>query len=85
MTEAEMGVIGSILIDNDSLSQIYSNLRPDMFGSEFCQDAYKQILALYDRGENVTVAGNGKSQVVFGAGVSRIKGMCVINTNISIN
>lgn len=55
MTEAEMGVIGSILIDNDSLSQIYSNLRPDMFGSEFCQDAYKQILALYDRGENINL------------------------------
>ena len=50
MTEAELGVIGCVLIDNDSLSKIYSKLTPDMFSSEFCQNAYAQILAIYDRG-----------------------------------
>lgn len=55
MTEAELGVIGCVLIDNDSLSKIYSKLTPDMFSSEFCQNAYAQILAIYDRGENVNL------------------------------
>ena len=55
MTEAELGVIGCVLIDNDSLSKIYSKLTPDMFSSEFCQNAYAQILAIYDRGENVNI------------------------------
>ena len=55
MTEAELGVIGCVLIDNESLSKIYSKLTPDMFSSEFCQNAYAQILAIYDRGENVNL------------------------------
>ena len=55
MTEAELGVIGCVLIDNESLSKIYSKLTPDMFSSEFCQSAYEQILSIYDRGENVNI------------------------------
>ena len=55
MTEAELGVIGCVLIDNESLAKIYSKLTPDMFSSEFCQNAYAQILAIYDRGENVNL------------------------------
>nr|DAE33368.1 MAG TPA: DnaB-like replicative helicase [virus sp. ctQ5V6] len=55
MTEAELGVIGCVLIDNNSLDKIYTKLKPDMFSTEFCQDAYQQILAIYDRGENVNI------------------------------
>lgn len=55
MTEAEQGVIGCVLIDNRSLDEVYSKLTPEMFSTEFCQDAYGQILAIYDRGENINV------------------------------
>ena len=53
MTEAEVGVIGCVLIDNDSLYKVYNKLKPQMFASEFCQEAYAEMLAMYDRGENI--------------------------------
>ena len=55
MTEAETGVIGCILIDNESLYTVYNVLRPEMFVSEFCQDTYAEMLAMYDRGENINL------------------------------
>ena len=53
MVEAEVGVIGCVLIDNDSLYKVYNKLKPQMFASEFCQEAYAEMLAMYDRGENI--------------------------------
>lgn len=53
MTEAEVGVIGCVLIDNDSLYKVYNKLKPQMFASEFCQEAYAEMLAMYDRGEDI--------------------------------
>lgn len=53
MTEAEVGVIGCVLIDNDSLYKVYNKLKPQMFASEFCQEAYAEMLTMYDRGENI--------------------------------
>lgn len=55
MTEAEIGVIGCVLIDNDSMYKVYNKLKPEMFSSEFCQDAFAEMLAMYDRGENINV------------------------------
>lgn len=55
MTEAENGVIGCVLIDNGSLYEIYNRLKPQMFSSEFCQDAFAEMLAMYDRGESINV------------------------------
>lgn len=55
MTEAETGVIGCVLIDNESLYTVYNILKPEMFLSEFCQDTYAEMLAMYDRGENINV------------------------------
>lgn len=55
MTEAEVGVIGCVLIDNDSMFKVYNKLKPEMFSTEFCQDAYAEMLAMYDRGENINV------------------------------
>lgn len=55
MIEAEQGVIGCILIDNESLYTVYDVLKPKMFASEFCQEAYAEMLAMYDRGENINV------------------------------
>lgn len=55
MTEAETGVIGCVLIDNKSLYTVYNVLRPEMFESEFCQDTYAEMLAMYDQGENINL------------------------------
>ncbi len=55
MTEAETGVIGCVLIDNVSMNKIYNTLKPQMFESEFCQDAFAEMLAMYDRGDNINV------------------------------
>lgn len=48
-------MIGCILIDNESLYTVYDVLKPKMFASEFCQEAYAEMLAMYDRGENINV------------------------------
>lgn len=53
MTEAEFGVIGCVLIDNDVLNGIWRTLKPEMFSSEFAQDAYKEMLSMYDRNESI--------------------------------
>lgn len=53
MTEAEQGVIGCVLIDNDSMYKVYNKLKPEMFNTEFCQDAFAEMLAMYDRGETL--------------------------------
>lgn len=55
MTEAEIGVVGCILINNESMYQVYNKLKPEMFSSEFCQDAFVEMLAMYDRHENINV------------------------------
>ena len=55
MTEAEVGVLGCVLIDNESLYTVYNILKPEMFASEFCQDAFAEMLAMYDRGENINI------------------------------
>lgn len=34
MTEAEFGVIGCVLIDNDVLNNIWRTLKPEMFSSD---------------------------------------------------
>lgn len=61
MTEAEIGVIGCVLIDNDSMYKVYNKLKPEMFSSEFCQDAFAEMLAMYDRGENINVVSLSQS------------------------
>lgn len=55
MAEAEIGVIGCVLIDNDSMYKVYNKLKPEMFSTEFCQDTFAEMLAMYDRGENINV------------------------------
>ena len=35
--------------------KVYNKLKPEMFNTEFCQDAFAEMLAMYDRGENINV------------------------------
>lgn len=53
MTEAEAGVIGCVLIDNNSINDVYTVLKPEMFGTDLGADMYAEMLAMYDRGENI--------------------------------
>lgn len=55
MIEAENGVIGCVLLDNNCLYDVYNTLRPDMFESEFCRYCYAEMLAMYDRGEAINI------------------------------
>ena len=55
MTEAEQGVIGCSLIDSKSLYDVYNNLKPEMFSSDFYRDCYSELLAMYDNGEPINV------------------------------
>ncbi len=55
MIEAEQGVIGCVLIDSNSLYDVYNELKPEMFVSEFCQDCYTEMLAMYDTGQAISI------------------------------
>lgn len=49
----EQAVIGSILMDNDCMYQIYNTLKDEMFQWEFTRECYKIMLAMYDRGQAI--------------------------------
>lgn len=53
MLETEQSIIGSILMDNDSLYKVYDKLKPEMFQFELTRDCYTEMLAMYDRGEKI--------------------------------
>lgn len=55
MNEAEISLIGCVLMDNDSLYEVYDRLRPEMFSGDIARDCYAEILALYDRGEKINL------------------------------
>ena len=55
MQEAEKGILGCILIDQSCLYDIYGKLEPKMFENEFCADAFKEILVMYDCGNTVNI------------------------------
>jgi len=53
--EAERGLIGAILIDQNCLYDIYNILRPDMLQNPFNQDCYREMLAMYDKAEQINL------------------------------
>lgn len=54
MTEAESGVIGCILLDEESLYSIYDKLKPEMMSDDFGQNCLTEMLAMYDRGIKIS-------------------------------
>lgn len=48
MLKAEEGIIGCVLIDQSCLYDIYGRLEPKMFADEFCADAFREMLVMYD-------------------------------------
>lgn len=86
MNAAEQGVIGCVLIDNNSLYDVYNKLKPEMFASEFAQDCYAEMLAMYDRGENINILSLSQaleSRKIDSADVSICLKECVISAPTS--
>lgn len=52
---AEKSVIGSLLMDKDCMSEIYSILEPQMFTSELLGKVYHEYQRAYDRGYDLTL------------------------------
>lgn len=55
MIESERQIIGSILMESESIQKIYGILKPEMFTNQFYADTYQNMLAMYDTGEEITV------------------------------
>ncbi len=51
--EAEMGVLGSMLLDRDAIAQVVEILRPEDFYREAHRIIYSTVLELFERGEPV--------------------------------
>lgn len=54
MTEAEQGIIGSILLDDKCIGEIYGKLEPKMFSDDFGKTCFNEILAMYDTGNHIS-------------------------------
>ena len=52
---AERNIIGSLLMDKDCMSEIYSILEPQMFTSELLGKVYHEYQRAYDRGYELTL------------------------------
>lgn len=55
MIEAEKGILGCVLIDQSCLYDVYGKLEPKMFENEFCTDAFREMLIMYDCGYTVNI------------------------------
>lgn len=57
MNDAELLVIGSILIEPQSINKIYNMIRPEMFSEEIGQTCYREMLYMYDNGQDISIVG----------------------------
>ena len=51
----EQNIIGALLMDNSSISEIYSTISPDMFTTELLGRMYLEFLRGYDNHYEVTI------------------------------
>ena len=51
----EKSVIGALLIEPDSISGIYEQIKPEMFGDLFCRSVYTEIVRAYDVGKSISL------------------------------
>ena len=57
MTEAELGIIGSIITTPSSIEKVYGIIEPEMFSTETGQECYRAMLAMHDNGKEITIVG----------------------------
>ena len=55
MTDAEKGILGSILTTPSSLGEVYAVIKPEMFSDEIGQECYRAMCAMYDNGQTVNI------------------------------
>lgn len=55
MIDTEKNILGCILMDNDSLHEIYNLVKPEMFTYTFYRDCYSAMLSLYDQMKPITM------------------------------
>ena len=53
MLEVEQDILGAILMDSEALDKIYDTIRPEMFEHTLYQDTFREMLAMYDKGETI--------------------------------
>ena len=51
----EKSVIGALLIEPDSISGIYEQIKPEMFKDLFCRSVYTEVVRAYDVGKSISL------------------------------
>ena len=51
--DAEVSVLGAILLDKDAIIEVAEFLRPEHFYNPVCEKIYRSILSLYEKREPV--------------------------------
>lgn len=57
MTEAELGIIGSILTTPESINDVYDIIQPEMFSDDMGCECFRAMLAMYDTGRQINIVG----------------------------
>lgn len=55
MIDVEKNILGSILMDNGSMHEVYDMIKPEMFAYPFYQDCYREMLSMYDKMQPITL------------------------------
>lgn len=55
MTDAEMGIIGSVITTPESINDVYDMIQPEMFSDEMGCDCFRAMLAMYDSGRQINI------------------------------
>lgn len=55
MTDAEKGILGSVLISPETINQVYSLIKPEMFSTEISQECYRGMCAMCDNGKTINI------------------------------
>lgn len=53
MIDMERMIIGSILVENSMLYEMYDKLTPEMFQNDFYREVYENMLVLFDFGKSI--------------------------------
>lgn len=55
MTDAEMGIIGSVLTSPESINDVYNVIQPEMFSDDIGCECFRTMLAMYDNGREINI------------------------------
>ncbi len=84
---AERLVIGSLLMDKECLSKVYSVLEPEMFTSEILGNAYQEYQRAYDNGYDLTLPmleQKLQSEYITSETIMKVLGECISETTSSV-